>query len=199
MMMSRLKDATRPRHEAVEARLGLMRMTSTLEGYARALRRFHGLHRAAEAAFARVEGWDGVGIDPEERRKTPLLEEDLRRLGMTPEAIAALPPCTTLPPIVDLPTALGAMYVLEGSTLGGRYITKAVAKSLGLTPGDGCSYFASYGEHLGAMWKAFGAAVDAFAATRTVHDAVERSADATFAAVDEWFAEDEAVGAPAGT
>ena len=39
MMMSRLKEATRPRHEAVEARLGLLRLTSTMEGYVLALRR----------------------------------------------------------------------------------------------------------------------------------------------------------------
>lgn len=189
MMMSRLKEATRPRHEAVEARLGLLRLTSTRDGYLSALRRFHGLHRAAESAFARVAGWEGVGIDPEERRKTPLLEDDLARLGLTPAEIAALPPCSELPPIVDLPTALGAMYVLEGSTLGGRYITKAVGAKLGLTPGDGCSYFASYGDRVGPMWKAFGAAVDAFAVDDAVRDAVERSADATFAAVDAWFAE----------
>lgn len=194
MMMSRLKEATRPRHEAVEERLGLLRLTSTMEGYALALRRFHGLHRAAEAAFARVDGWDALGIDLDERRKGPLLEADLARLGLTPGEIAALPVCTTLPPIVDLPTALGAMYVLEGSTLGGRYITKAVGAKLGLTPGDGCSYFASYGDRVGPMWKAFGAAVDRFAAEDAVRDAVERSADATFEAVDGWFA--AAVGAP---
>ncbi|OJW05741.1 MAG: hypothetical protein BGO49_26940 [Planctomycetales bacterium 71-10] len=190
MMMSRLKEATRPRHEAVEARLGLLRLTSTMEGYVLALRRFYGLHRAAEAAFARVAGWDAVGIDPDERRKTPLLEADLIRLGLTPAEVAALPACPALPPIVDLPTALGAMYVLEGSTLGGRYITKAVRAKLGLTPGDGCSYFASYGDRVGPMWKAFGAAVDAFAADDAAREAVERSADATFAAVDGWFAEE---------
>ena len=109
---------------------------------------------------------------------------------MTPAEVAALPACPALPPIVDLPTALGAMYVLEGSTLGGRYITKAVRAKLGLTPGDGCSYFASYGDRVGLMWKAFGAAVDAFAADDAAREAVERSADATFAAVDGWFAEE---------
>jgi heme oxygenase len=188
MMMSRLKVATRPRHEVVEARLGLMRLTSTLEGYAQALRLFYGLHHAAEKGFSRVAGWEAVGIDPRERRKTPLLEADLVRLGMSPAEVAALPDCSTLPPIDDLPSALGAMYVLEGSTLGGRYITRAVGANLGLGPGDGCSYFASYGDRVGAMWRAFGAAVDAYAADdEAVRDAVERAADATFAAVDEWF------------
>ncbi|WP_337177388.1 biliverdin-producing heme oxygenase [Paludisphaera sp.] len=188
MMMSRLKEATRPRHEAVEARLGLMRLTSTLEGYARSLRLFYGLHRAAEKGFSRVSGWDAVGIDPAERRKTPLLEADLARLGMVPAQVAGLPECPILPPIDGLPSALGMMYVLEGSTLGGRHITRAVEANLGLRPGDGCSYFASYGDRVGAMWRAFGAAVDAYAADdEAVRDAVERSADATFAAVDGWF------------
>jgi heme oxygenase len=187
MMMSRLKEVTRPHHEAVEETLGRFKLSSSIEGYRSVLRRFHGVHRTAEAAFQDLEGWDAIGIDPAERRKLPLLEADLRVLGDDDEAFAALPVGAPLPPLTDLPRALGAMYVLEGSTLGGRYITKSVGTTLGLTPGRGCSYFASYGDRVGPMWKSFGAAVDAFATTEELRATIAESADATFRAIDAWF------------
>ncbi|WP_165251918.1 biliverdin-producing heme oxygenase [Paludisphaera soli] len=190
MMMSRLKEVTRPHHEAVEETLGRFKLTSSLDGYRRVLRRFHAVHLTAESAFQRLDGWDAIGIDPAERRKLPLLEADLRALG-DDEAVAAPSAEAPLPPLTDLPRALGAMYVLEGSTLGGRYITKSVGASLGLTPGRGCSYFASYGDRVGPMWRSFGAAVDAFATTEEVRGAIADSADATFRAIDAWFSRDE--------
>ncbi|AMV36505.1 biliverdin-producing heme oxygenase [Planctomyces sp. SH-PL62] len=190
MMMSRLKEATRPHHEAIEARLDFFKLSRSIEGYTRVLRRFHGFHRPAEEAFDRLSGWAAVGIDPAERRKTPLLKDDLKILGLDEAAIDVLPVCPTLPPLSDLPEAIGLMYVLEGSTLGGQYIRKRVEATLGLTPGRGCSYFASYGDRVGPMWKAFSAAVDAFATSEPAREAIARSAVASFGAIDAWFAED---------
>jgi heme oxygenase len=48
------------------------------------------------------------------------------------------------------------MYVVEGSTLGGRLIARQVERGLGLGSNNGCSYFQCYGEQVGPMWKAFG-------------------------------------------
>jgi heme oxygenase len=50
---------------------------------------------------------------------------------------------------------LGAMYVMEGSTLGGQYIARQVEKTLGLAPGRGDAYFRGYGDETGPMWRAF--------------------------------------------
>ncbi len=108
---------------------------------------------------------------------------------MTPAEVAALPECPILPPIDGLPAALGMMYVLEGSTLGGRYITRAVGANLGLRPGDGCSYFASYGDRVGPMWKEFGRTLEAFAAAHPAAEGrVVAAAAATFAAFERWVA-----------
>jgi len=189
MLMSRLKEATRPHHDAIEARLGPAQFTSSREGYLRVLRRFYGFHRPAEEAFSRISGWDALGLDPAGRRKVPLLEADLAWLGLSGAEVQALPSAPT-PPLGSLAQALGAMYVLEGSTLGGRYIRRGVEEKLGLTPGAGCSYFASYGDRVGAMWKAFGEAVDAFAAAGGDADAVVASATSTFRSIDAWFAAD---------
>ncbi len=48
---------------------------------------------------------------------------------------------------------LGALYVLEGSTLGGRILARQVETVLELTPGQGNAYFQGHGAATGALWK----------------------------------------------
>lgn len=51
---------------------------------------------------------------------------------------------------------LGMQYVLEGSTNGGRYIARAIARAYGLTPGEaGLRYLDPYGERQQKAWGAF--------------------------------------------
>ena len=102
--------------------------------------------------------------------------------------MAALPVCSTLPRVATFADALGCLYVLEGSTLGGQFIRREVAARLGLTPDRGCAFFAGYGERTGAMWKAFGAAVTAHADARPEdRDVIVAAAVETFTRLDEWF------------
>lgn len=54
-----------------------------------------------------------------------------------------------------LPFGLGILYVIEGSTLGGKVIFKHVQKALGLDQNNGASYFYGYGEKTGDFWKSF--------------------------------------------
>ena len=54
-----------------------------------------------------------------------------------------------------IPFALGIFYVVEGSTLGGRFILKNVQQALGFDAENGAAYFAGYGNQSGSMWKAF--------------------------------------------
>ncbi len=48
---------------------------------------------------------------------------------------------------------LGAWYVMEGSTLGGRFIARHVETVLGLEPGVGDAYFRGHGEATGGLWR----------------------------------------------
>ena len=48
---------------------------------------------------------------------------------------------------------LGAMYVVEGSTLGGQYIARHVEAVLGLAPGQGDAYFRGHREKTGSLWR----------------------------------------------
>jgi len=103
----------------------------------------------------------GLGLDLQARRKLPLLERDFAALG------------TSLPirqsaglgvAIADQDQALGMLYVMEGSTLGGQVIARSLSRSLGLTETHGAAYFHSYGSAVVPRWQETQAALNAFQA-----------------------------------
>lgn len=114
-----MKEATRLRHEALERSPLLARLTSSQlshSEYECVLRSMLGFHDVAESRLAQVS--DRLPLDTSVRKKAHLAARDLRHLGMSPECIAAIPRCASIPEISSVDAALGLLYVLEGSTLG---------------------------------------------------------------------------------
>lgn len=94
----------------------------------------------------------------------------------------ALETCPDLPPLATWPQLLGAMYVLEGSTLGGQVISRQLAKQnipLRL-------YFSGYGERTGPLWKAFCQLLSQEATPDNEADIVQ-SASLTFQKLATWL------------
>lgn len=186
MILAALKVHTREQHERVEAALPLLRPDLTGAQYRRLLERFWGYYHPVEARLAALRGWGAWGIDPAERAKLPLLERDLRALGLAQSALDGLPRCAALPALAALPQALGCMYVLEGATLGGAVIARHLRPRW--TPEHGAAFFASYGPEVGTRWKRFGAALTAYAAARPDDEAaILHAAHATFATLGSWL------------
>ena len=79
-----------------------------------------------------------------------MLYQDLAWFGWSPSVARPV-----LTQIHDLPGLLGAMYVMEGSTLGGQFIARHVEHVLHLKKGLGNSYFVGHGDLTGSMWKSF--------------------------------------------
>ena len=84
------------------------------------------------------------------RSRRGMLYQDLAWFGSSPPLSRP-----ALPPLQDLPDLLGAMYVMEGSTLGGQLIARKVEATLCLQRGAGNSYFVGHGDLTGVMWKKF--------------------------------------------
>jgi heme oxygenase len=78
--------------------------------------------------------------------------------------------------------AIGCLYVIEGSTLGGQIILHSVQKSLNLDAGGGVKFFHGYGARTPGMWKSFISALDSIPPTGEAADAVEQGAMQTFLA-----------------
>ncbi|MCF4129239.1 biliverdin-producing heme oxygenase [Methylobacterium sp. SyP6R] len=181
-ILERLRAETRPAHEAIERDLAWETRVATLAEYRALLARFWGFHAVLEPALAASLD-DAPFFDP--RRRLAHLAADLRILGFDDAKIQILP-CPRLAPPRDRAEAFGALYVLEGSTLGGQVIAKHIGRQLGLTAECGCRYYAAHGRETGAMWKAFRQRL-AEEATRGEADAIVISATATFDAMRHWL------------
>lgn len=155
----RLRAETRKDHEELEA-IGLSDKISagTLdrEEYKKLIGVQFLLHQALEEQLLQL------GVEehfPElhfrERQKLPLLAQDLQELSMNEEGLNDLQPAGHLPK-VSLPSGiLGSMYVMEGATLGGMVISKALRKNEKLAEIPEFHYYGCYGGETGKQWKAF--------------------------------------------
>jgi heme oxygenase len=183
-IMARLKAATRPEHDALEAALGLVGGGLTRDGYRRMLVQFYGYYRPLESAVQTVSGWGGGGLDLGARRKTQLIGADLTALGVN--SLEAISLCSALPR-VDTPAAcFGCLYVMEGATLGGQVVSRHIRATLGVTPESGGRFFHGYGDRTGEMWRAFGAVLVGFAADDNTQATIVAAAVATFQTLRHW-------------
>jgi heme oxygenase len=91
--------------------------------------------------------------DLPQRAKLQMLKRDLDFLNALPEHPPK--PFEAAGYEFSVPSAMGIMYVIEGSTLGGRVIVKNVEKVLGFDDDNGAVYFSGYGKDTGVLWKAF--------------------------------------------
>jgi heme oxygenase len=65
-----------------------------------------------------------------------------------------------------------------------------VQSRLGMTAEHGASFLASYGDDVGSMWRAFGAALDACCSDQQHRDRAAAAAAATFGSLDRWLCAD---------
>jgi heme oxygenase len=179
-LLSHLRSVTRPGHERLEGTLGLTDDLD-LESYRRILARFYGFWVGWQPQVAALLQ-DEALLQP--RRRLHLLAADLATLGMSPRARSTLPACP-LVPLRDGLEALGSLYVLEGSALGGRIIERNVERCFGSVGRESCTYFRGYGAETGAMWRTLLLRLDAVPAAHI--ERVGQGAVATFERMGSWL------------
>ncbi len=146
---ARLRAATAAAHEALEIELELLSPPLDPQRFRRVLAGFYGFHRAWEPA---VVSCLPATLVPASR--LPLIEQDLRALGWGDAELRASVACAPAAALADsAESALGSVYVLEGSTLGGRVIMRQVSQAAWCPP-QGLRYFDPYGAETAARWRA---------------------------------------------
>lgn len=183
----RLKQATAADHQAVEDRVDLMGIDS-LARYQRVLVAFHGFWPGIEV---RINAALPSALQAEwaPRWRAARLPADLLMLGgESPAAVAALPVCRDWPAITSGAEALGALYVVEGSSLGARHISRHLQAGLGLDAASGASFFAGHGEQTGPWWLRFKAVLEQQLVTPEQQALAVQGACQTFASLNRWFA-----------
>jgi len=92
-----------------------------------------------------------------------------------------------------VPFAMGMLYVLEGSTLGGRFILKNIQESLGLSEEKGISYFSGYGNKTGSYWKKFLNNLTDFEASNDTEKEIIAGADYAFRMISNHLSENSSL------
>jgi len=176
-----LRVATAVAHARIERVLAL-ETPSSLSHYARVLRGFDCFLAAWEPCVARalpahLHSWF------EQRRRSPLVARDLEALRIPRDVATAV----ALPPLGSPASALGSLYVLEGSALGGQVIAQRMHRWHGIGPHDGAAYFTGWGERTGAMWREFRQLLASEVTDAASRQAACTSAVATFDALTATF------------
>jgi len=142
--LAALRSATREHHDRVDHLMDLQRLQEPGH-YACVL----------QALDAFLAGWEPLVAAAlpacwqawlQARSRRPFLQQDLRVLHLE-----ARPPAQ-IAPIRTPAAAWGAIYVMEGSALGGQLIARVLARH-GLDAERGAAYFHGWGEATATMWR----------------------------------------------
>jgi heme oxygenase len=186
----RLRAATATTHERMHAHPGFEAAaagTIELSDYRRLLVRLYGFHRPFEDIVRSAADVYRIDLDMNARARSPMLLADLQTIGFDPSA-ATLPLWPPSLRLVSKGSLLGALYVLEGSALGGVQIARALKDRVGNGLGKALLFFVGRGDRQGAMWREF---VEELESLRDDDEEAMRAEDAaimTFRAFEDWMA-----------
>ena len=181
MDLQQLRQETLPDHNLAEQSVPLMDESLSRNTYISCLRKLHGMVASWEEwAAPNAPSWIQPLLAP--RRRGHFLSLDLRWFGAEDPGEAR----PTLPEMSDSTSLLGAMYVMEGSTLGGQLIARHVERVLGLSAGQGDAYFRGHNEQTGRLWKEFCTMLQAKVPDSET-DAVIAGAKAMFRVFGSWM------------
>jgi heme oxygenase len=186
-LSQQLRLETHSLHQEVERALGLPDVIQSLADYTRCLRRFYQFYRSIETSFASFTAWESAGIALPEYLRADRIAVDLEALGEVPEQISWAG-AAGLPLLPHFECALGALYVVEGSSLGSQYILRHVAGVLGSEIDGAASFFRGRGVETGGHWKQFCRLLDGYGVQHPdAAPLVIEGAAATFRSVGRWM------------
>lgn len=181
---TRLQRVTGSLHRKVEEHLDLPGRNWTPTTYRRLLETLFAIYVPIERRLTALD-WSDSGIEIAARCKSHWLAADLAQFGVDAKSVQTAH--ADLPGLETIATGLGALYVLEGSTLGGRIILRTLQPQLGISPTHGGRFYAGYGTQTGTMWRSYISALENAAQLPQVAHDIERGALETFSAFERRF------------
>lgn len=178
---TRFRSNTKATHDRLDKRIMAFNPFADRDHFACFLQVQWAFHRDVTALFDH-KVLNQLLPDLSERGRFAAVTQDLQDLDK-PQ------PELTAPPIfgqdVDLPTALGWLYVEEGSNLGGGILFK-MARKLELDETFGARHLAPHPEGRAPSWRAFMQQLDAIELTDVEQQRAQLGADAAFSRVLEY-------------
>lgn len=184
----RLRQGTSLAHRDLERRLDLTGPALSASRYRRVLQAFYGFYEPLETRLRGAVTLALAAPPFELRARAELLARDLAALGMTSAEVARLPRCSELPEIASPAHLGGCLYVLEGASLGGQVIVRALAHRLDTPAGFATEFFVGDGARTGPRWKRVLAWLEQLAQRDAIdRDAIVDAARATFEVLAHWL------------
>lgn len=189
-MLARLRLATRDLHTRAESRIIAPGIAVDGASYARLLAALLPVYAGVEQRLSEFGEWANLDppLDLRLRRRAHLLVADLGRLGVDASVAGS---SRRAPLRLELfAHAFGALYVVEGSRLGGRVLADQIAREAPGVDAGAYRFLASDGADVGALWRSLRAALTDYAghAGTLVQDALVAGASETFACFDRQLA-----------
>jgi len=175
-----LRHTTRDVHQRLHGHAGFASIqdgTCSLDAYRRLLLRLHGFHRPFESA---------ADLEPE---RSAWLADDLAVLGVDAHALNSAASCSVLPRLQGDPRCVGALYVVEGSALGGRELFRGLDHLFGAQTVAGRRFFFGRGAATIERWKDYLARLTRCASDPARTMAINDAAVETFACFEHWMAD----------
>lgn len=182
-MIESLRENTEKLHQELERILiPVIKHTTTQGQYMHLLKLFYGYYYPLEQHIAAHISNELPGGFEQRRKSSALLQDMAAVSGETPTNI---PTCTDIPEITDAAQALGAMYVLEGSTLGGQVICSILQRNMNSATLP-LSFFAGYGDNTRTMWDSFVHYLDGYRGSEPQRLRLLQAASDTFLRFKKW-------------
>jgi heme oxygenase len=150
----RLKTLTHPFHdelEATELAKSLANATIELDDYANYLHKMHQLHNEIEKKLQSFKEFSHYSIDTSKRSRSDFLKKDLKSLNANNKEVSSF----NLEIEWSFPVAIGVMYVLEGSTMGGQILKERLKKLPVENAHTITNYFDGYGAQTMKLWQEY--------------------------------------------
>lgn len=184
MLSIKIKEATKAPHQQLEGVVvRKLKAITNDKDYAEFLKFFYAYFNTVERA---INPYITASVLPDykERRNSAYIKRDIEALGESTDQL----PEADAPSITTVQEALGALYVLEGSIMGGSIIVKMLEK-LGIT--KGLSFFSGYGEETPQKWHVFINVLNTHATTSEEEGLAIKAANDTFALFGKTFEKEE--------
>lgn len=153
-----LKSATTAAHHSIEKVMGPYFMQPSKENYREMIQNYAAFYENLENRFRHFSDLnDELQLD-QRLQKSAWLKDDLSKLEDQQPKMGTDVPIKIDDQKLRLKSKaefLGALYVIEGSTLGGQILLKRFKETLGVSESEGGKFFSGYGPETGVMWRRF--------------------------------------------
>ena len=155
-VLMRLRQSTQSLHQALHRHPLLQDFTTdrtTVERYQAVIEAFYGFYRPLEPTLIAAAAEAGCPSRYQQPIRTTWLEQDLRGLGYSMAAVKSLACHRGLTRLSKSGWLAGCLYVIEGSTLGGKAIISSLSKHMNSEVLHSTHFFRGFREQTIPRWQ----------------------------------------------